>query len=123
MAAASEAFADREVRLVDWSESFEKLLVKTDGIGDRGTWWIVDLKSGEASDLGLPYPIAAAEVGPVKMFGYKAADGMALRGVLTLPPGRVSAKLPVIVLPHGGPASRDYPRFDWWAQALKVTLK
>ena len=118
MSAAREAFADREVHLIDWSENFEKLLVKTDGVGDPGTWWIVDLKSGEASDLGRSYPIAAADVAPMKMFDYKAADGLALRGVLTLPPGREVSKLPVIVLPHGGPAARDYPRFDWWAQAL-----
>jgi dipeptidyl aminopeptidase/acylaminoacyl peptidase len=118
MSAAREAFADREVRLIDWSENFEKLLVKTDGDGDPGTWWIVDLKSGEASDLGQSYPIAATDVGPVKMFDYKAADGLPLRGVLTLPPKRTASKLPVIVLPHGGPAARDYPRFDWWAQAL-----
>jgi dipeptidyl aminopeptidase/acylaminoacyl peptidase len=26
--------------------------------------------------------------------------------------------LPAIVLPHGGPAARDYPEFDWWAQAF-----
>ena len=23
-----------------------------------------------------------------------------------------------MVLPHGGPAARDDPGFDWWAQAL-----
>ena len=26
--------------------------------------------------------------------------------------------MPLVVLPHGGPASRDLPNFDWWAQAI-----
>ena len=37
---------------------------------------------------------------------------------LTLPRGRTPGSLPLIVLPHGGPASRDEPGFDWWPQAL-----
>jgi dipeptidyl aminopeptidase/acylaminoacyl peptidase len=26
--------------------------------------------------------------------------------------------LPLVILPHGGPESRDWLRFDWWAQFL-----
>jgi len=37
---------------------------------------------------------------------------------VTLPRGREPANLPLIVLPHGGPAAVDSDRFDWWAQAL-----
>jgi len=52
------------------------------------------------------------------MIDYVAADGLALHGVLTLPRGRAAGKLPLVVLPHGGPAARDHAEFDWWAQAL-----
>jgi dipeptidyl aminopeptidase/acylaminoacyl peptidase len=52
------------------------------------------------------------------MIDWKAADGLALRGVLTLPTGRTAKNLPLVVLPHGGPEARDYPVFDWWAQAF-----
>jgi dipeptidyl aminopeptidase/acylaminoacyl peptidase len=54
----------------------------------------------------------------VRMVVWNAADGLALHGVLTLPAGRPAKALPLVVLPHGGPASRDYPGFDWWAQAF-----
>ncbi len=37
---------------------------------------------------------------------------------LTLPPGAAEKDLPLIVLPHGGPAAADTLDFDWWAQAL-----
>jgi len=39
-------------------------------------------------------------------------------GYLTLPPGRELKDLPLVVMPHGGPASRDYLEFNWRAQAL-----
>jgi dipeptidyl aminopeptidase/acylaminoacyl peptidase len=118
MAATRRAFPGLNVRLVDWSDSFERLLVSTDGVGDPGTWWLVDIKTGKATDLGSSYPIKSSEVGPMRMFRYKAADGLDVEGVLTLPPGREAKKLPVVVLPHGGPADRDYPGFDWLAQAF-----
>ncbi|MEZ5565396.1 MAG: prolyl oligopeptidase family serine peptidase [Gammaproteobacteria bacterium] len=38
--------------------------------------------------------------------------------MLTLPPGSTEKKLPVVILPHGGPIGvYDSPGFDWWAQA------
>jgi dipeptidyl aminopeptidase/acylaminoacyl peptidase len=52
------------------------------------------------------------------MIQYKAGDGMDIAAVLTLPPGVPGKNLPVIVMPHGGPEARDYPGFDWWAQAF-----
>jgi dipeptidyl aminopeptidase/acylaminoacyl peptidase len=53
----------------------------------------------------------------VKPITYPAADGTAVPGYLTLPPGIDSPKgLPAIVLPHGGPSARDEWGFDWLAQ-------
>lgn len=48
---------------------------------------------------------------------YRAADGLQIHGYLTLPTGKDKG-LPLVVLPHGGPASRDTIDFDYWAQAL-----
>lgn len=118
MAATRKAFPGVNVRLIDWNDAFDRLIVKTDGIGDPETWWLVDIRSGDADVLGVSYPMAAADVGPMKMFRYKAADGLDISGVLTLPPGRQPKNLPVVVFPHGGPASRDYPEFNWWPQAF-----
>jgi dipeptidyl aminopeptidase/acylaminoacyl peptidase len=118
MAATRRAFPGLNVRLIDSSDSFERLLIRTDGVGDPGTWWLVDIKTGKATDLGVSYPIGSSDVGPMRMFRYKAGDGLGLEGVLTLPPRRDAKKLPVVVLPHGGPWARDYAGFDWIAQAF-----
>ncbi|MEE4348656.1 MAG: S9 family peptidase [Pacificimonas sp.] len=119
MGAAQRAFPGKRVELVDASADFMKLIVKTQGSGDPGTWWLVDISSGSAVDLGVSYTLRAADVGAVERFAYTAADGLDMEGILTLPPGQESAtNLPAIILPHGGPAAHDEQMFDWWAQAF-----
>ncbi|HSJ78741.1 MAG TPA: alpha/beta fold hydrolase, partial [Erythrobacter sp.] len=55
---------------------------------------------------------------PVPMT-YRARDGTAIRGYLTLPKGRVPQGLPLIIMPHGGPFGiRDSLRFDDEVQLL-----
>ena len=48
-------------------------------------------------------------------YDYGASDGTKVPGYLTVPAGREKKNLPLIVLPHGGPASRDDMAFDWWS--------
>jgi dipeptidyl aminopeptidase/acylaminoacyl peptidase len=116
---ARKAFPNNLVHLVSWSGDFSRLIVFTEGGDDSGAYWLVDIAKHSADPVGGAYPsITAADVGPVRMVDWKAADGLPLHGVLTLPPGRGARSLPLVVLPHGGPASRDYPGFDWWAQAF-----
>lgn len=116
--AMMKAFPGSLVELKDWNAGFDHLVAMTEGPGDPQTWWMVDIKSGKASELGFSYPIAGADVGPMKLIQYKAGDGLGIEGVLTLPPGRQPKNLPVIILPHGGPADRDQAGFEWWAQAF-----
>ncbi len=52
-----------------------------------------------------------------KPMTYAAADGTLIPGYLTLPPGIDSMRgLPAIVMPHGGPESRDVWGFDYLPQ-------
>ena len=49
----------------------------------------------------------------------KARDGVELSGYLLRPPGAEKAeKMPLVVLPHGGPEIRDHLDFDPWTQML-----
>lgn len=116
---AVKAFPGYIVHLKSWSTDFNRMIVFTEGMDDSGSYWIVDIAGKSAKEIGAAYPaVTPANVGPVRMSDYTAADGRALHGVLTLPPGRAAKNLPVVVLPHGGPEARDYPGFDWWAQAF-----
>ena len=55
------------------------------------------------------------KLAPMKAITYRAADGTMVPGYLTLPVDRPARGLPAIVLPHGGPGSRDVWGFDWLA--------
>jgi dipeptidyl aminopeptidase/acylaminoacyl peptidase len=47
---------------------------------------------------------------------FPAGDGTMIPGYLTVPPGSSGKGLPAIVMPHGGPGSRDEWGFDWLVQ-------
>jgi len=118
-AMVQRAFAGDRVQLADWSRDRQKIVVRVDSKSTGPAYSLVDLKAGTADWLGDEYTgLTAADVSPVEPVSYKAADGLPLTGYLTLPKGRDPKNLPLVVFPHGGPAARDAPGFDWWAQAM-----
>ena len=118
--AVQTAFRGKQVTLTSWSHDLRQIVVFTQGPGDSGAYQLVDLDRRTAEIVGEAYPeITGARVGEMRPISYEAADGMRIPGYLTLPPGVSDPRgLPLIVFPHGGPASRDYLGFDWWAQAM-----
>jgi dipeptidyl aminopeptidase/acylaminoacyl peptidase len=107
------------VSLVDWSTDRQRVLVEVFGPKSGNAIFYVDRAARSAGLLSPRYAgISAADIGPVRTITYKAADGLDIPAFLTLPPGRAEKGLPLIVLPHGGPAANDSAGFDWWAQAL-----
>jgi dipeptidyl aminopeptidase/acylaminoacyl peptidase len=118
IAAILKAFPRKQVRLHDWNDAFNTLVAETQGEADAGTWWHVSIGTGKAMILGSSYKLTAQAVAPIRVVRYKSGDGLDIAAVLTLPPGLPAKDLPVVVMPHGGPGARDYPVFDWWAQAL-----
>lgn len=119
---ARKAFPDLQMHLLSFSRNFDRLIVYTEGGGDSGTFWLVDIASGGADPIGRSYPeIGGTDVGPVRSFDYKAADGVALSGVLTLPPDRKAEKLPLVIMPLDVPVGlRSSHGFNWWMQAFAV---
>ncbi|MHB8529361.1 MAG: alpha/beta hydrolase family protein [Caulobacteraceae bacterium] len=113
------AFPGEIAELVSATSDLGKMVVLTTGPRDSGTYFLIDVTAGTAQAVGWRYPgVLPADVGASRIVAYKAADGLAMQGVLTLPPGKAAKDLPVVVLPHGGPDARDYLGFDWWAQAF-----
>lgn len=116
---ARKAFPGLNVELVSYSRNMDRLIVKTDGGTDSGTYWLVDIASGKADPIARPYPlIRDADVGETRRIHYAASDGVPIEAILTLPPGHEAKDLPLVVMPHGGPIGvNDEIGFDWWAQA------
>lgn len=118
-AAFRDALPQRTLSLVTFSDDYSVLVAYGEGAGESGAYYVYDAKAGRISIVGRQYPgVRGADVAQVTTVHYKAADGLDLIGYLTLPPGRDPHGLPVVVLPHGGPQSRDYDGFDWLPQAI-----
>lgn len=116
--AVKKAFSDSDVTVASWSANRRKVVVLVDSPTLGPAYALVNLDNGQAKWIGDVYPIIDEDVSPVKPIAYTAADGLQITGYLTTPYGMEPKNLPLIVLAHGGPASRDVPGFDWWAQAL-----
>ncbi len=115
----SEAFPDRQVSLESHTPDFSKIIVYVEGTGFVGNYILFDAASGRFTQIGRTRPeLTPQDIAEVRSITYRAADGLEIQGYLTLPPGREARNLPVVVLPHGGPQSRDYAGFDWMAQSL-----
>lgn len=113
------AFPGEQVELSSWSNDRRKVIVRVTGQTHGVVYALVDLATDKAAVLGQTYQgIGPGDVAAVETIAYKAADGRTVPAYLTLPNGRDPKKLPLVVLPHGGPAASDEPGFDWWAQAL-----
>lgn len=119
-AALSKAFKGQEVTLHDWSADRSRFVLWTGSPTSPPVWYLFDKTRKELSPLGETYPeLKGAELGRTSWITYKARDGLEIPAYLTLPPGAPAAgKLPLIVLPHGGPKSRDTYDFDFIVQFL-----
>jgi dipeptidyl aminopeptidase/acylaminoacyl peptidase len=114
-----DAFPGERVLLQSWSTDRKKIVVLVDSKVRGPAFAVVDLASRSADWLGAQYAgLGPADISSREPVRFKAADGLPLTGYLTLPKGRPAKDLPLIVFPHGGPASRDDPGFDWWAQGM-----
>lgn len=112
-------FPGRRVLIRTWSGGTDRMILRTDGNWDSGTWHFVDAESDQYDVLAYSRPqIAPESVGPISIFRWKAADNLTIDGILTLPPGRETKNLPLVMLPHGGPTSHDGVGFDWLAQSF-----
>jgi dipeptidyl aminopeptidase/acylaminoacyl peptidase len=105
------------INFVDASRDEAKLLLFAGSDTDPGRYYVYDKISRKLGEVALARPELEGRVqAEVKPVSYAAADGTMIPTYLTLPPGREAKALPAIVMPHGGPSSRDEWGFDWLAQ-------
>ncbi len=119
LASVQRAFPGKDVITGSESEDRQRVVAYVYGPSLPGVYYLVDFKAHSADIVGEEYPaLNNAALGTVTSISYAARDGTQIPAYLTVPPGAKPQQLPLVVLPHGGPESRDWPRFDWWAQFL-----
>lgn len=96
-----------------------KVLVYAGSDDDPGRFFVYDKKAKNLAEILLVRPeLENHKLAHVQPVSVKAPDGVAIPAYLTLPPGKEAKNLPAVILPHGGPSSRDEWGFDWLAQFL-----
>lgn len=111
--------AGRQLYLTDANDDLSVLVFRAEGAGEPGASYLFDANQQSVNLIGREYPgLAPTDVSQVSVVRYTAGDGRELIGYLTTPNGREARNLPLVVLPHGGPAARDYTGFDYKPQAL-----
>ncbi len=115
------AFKGKRVAVYGRSEDGQRVLARVDAPSSPPVYYFVDFTKGTADIVGEEYPaLIDVKLGDVRAMTYAARDGAMVPAYLTTPPGSDGKNLPLIVLPHGGPETRDDYAFDWWAQFLAV---
>jgi dienelactone hydrolase len=116
-----QALPATENTIVSTSRDATKAILKTTGDTLPPHFYLYDRNVTPASFLpiGRTYPklskytlIASTPV------SYLAGDGLEIHGYLTLPAGNEDKNLPTVIMPHGGPVSRDFLRYDAEVQFL-----
>ncbi|MGH8267557.1 MAG: alpha/beta hydrolase family protein, partial [Steroidobacteraceae bacterium] len=81
---------------------------------------LVDVAGRQVTEIGRQSAsLTAAQLAPMKPVLVPGAGGIRIPGYLTLPPGSPPAgRLPAVVLPHGGPYSRDHWGYDPLVQVM-----
>jgi len=117
----SRAFKGLSVELHSWSQDRSRILARVASPGSPGAWYLYDRARKEVSPIADEYPeLKGASLGATQWISYKASDGLEIHAYFTPPAGVTvgNARSPLVVLPHGGPASRDTFDFDFMAQFL-----
>lgn len=116
----ARAFKGKDVMLTSWSRDRNRFLARVNAPSSPPAWYLFDRSRKEISPIGDEYPeLSGVALGTTRWITYKARDGLEIPAYLTLPPGaQPGAKPPLVVLPHGGPTSRDTYDFDFLVQFL-----
>lgn len=100
--------------ITDRSQDDKLYVIRASSDVDGGTYSMLDLRDNSLQRLGTAYPeLNQDQLGRMRSITYKAADGTEIPGYLTVPVGLRAEKLPLIVMPHGGPIARDSWDFDF----------
>jgi dipeptidyl aminopeptidase/acylaminoacyl peptidase len=114
-----EKISEGDIGALSSDESGRRWLVGFNNDRDPGAAYLYDHDTGESRLLYRPLPHLIPEhLAPMQPVTIPARDGLALPAYLTLPVGVEPARLPLVLMVHGGPWYRDSWGFDAGVQLL-----
>lgn len=115
-----KAMPGQQVWIVSRADDDSRMLVWAGNEANPGQTFLFDAAKRALDSFSAELPdLDRSLTASPKPVRYTARDGTAISGYLTLPRGRQPKKLPLIVMPHGGPYGvRDKLEFDSTVQLL-----
>ena len=115
-----DASGDRMARVLSQSRDHGIKIVWVGASNDPGSYYLYQDSTGKMTRLAkLHEELDPSQLAKPTYLHYKSRDGLDIPAYLTLPVGRAAKKLPLIIMPHGGPFDvRDDGTFDQDAQFL-----
>ncbi|MEM6834855.1 MAG: alpha/beta fold hydrolase [Pseudomonadota bacterium] len=116
-AAVNRALPNATNRILSSDKKGELWLFRSQKTGETPKLYSLNMSTKTMSIFAAPYAaIEDGHVAPVSNHMVEMRDGLNIEVFVTTPIGRGSRNLPAIMLPHGGPWSRDSAQFDYLAQ-------
>lgn len=115
------ALPDRDNYIIQVTEDGNYALIFSASDRYPGAYYRYDIKGKQLMGFGELNPrLNPSYLQPMQAYSYEARDGLEITGYLTLPVDADQAdhKPPLVVMPHGGPWSRDSLSYSFWAQYL-----
>ncbi len=105
--------------LVDLSLDGKRMLWFGYSDQNPGVYFLADMEKHSFKALAAVRSwIKPAAMAPMLAIKYQTRDGLLIHGFLTVPVGHEPKKLPLIIMPHGGPWVRDVWGYDPLVQLL-----
>lgn len=110
----NKALPDTFNYISDYSQDRRTYVISTYSDVQAPAYYLLQADSKKLNRIRSSYPeLDPKTLGRMRSISYKARDGVEIPGYLTAPVGVRAEKLPLIVMPHGGPVSRDSWDFDF----------
>lgn len=105
------------IRVIDSNADETIHIIYASSDTSAGRYYVYNSGKKTLDPIGDNRPaLAGVAMGRMQPITYTAGDGTKIPAYLTLPASGTKTGLPTIVMPHGGPASRDDWGFDWLSQ-------
>lgn len=101
----------------DWNRRYYLVAIASDI--NPGTYYRFDSQKNKLQRIGAMYSsLRNVRLSKMEAINYPARDGTPIPAYLSLPPSGEKTGLPAIIMPHGGPSSRNVWGFDFLTQYL-----
>ena len=111
-------FPNDNVKIESSDLSSSRMVVRVTSTNNPGEYFYVDINKGQVKSLHKTRPwLDRSKLPAAQSVTYAARDGLEIPALLTLTKEETENNM-LIIMPHGGPNTKQYIDFDSWAQFL-----